>query len=249
MRQERFRKDERGVQFGVTGLLRAIVLTAMVTSAGWVLLGVWWLDIHPPRQSAGPVPVSAGPSPTAGGSGKVLVPMVSPVGMPDRGDGGVPAGALRIPVSGTRASELVDTFSQARAAGARRHDAIDIMAPRGTPVLAATDGMVEKLFLSRDGGNTVYQRSPDGRMILYYAHLDGYAPDLREGQVLRRGEPLGFVGNTGNANPAAPHLHFAVMLTSPQARWFEAATPVNPYPLLAGPARSDRQAAVSGPAP
>ena len=141
---------------------------------------------------------------------------------------------LVVPVAGVRPEQLLDTYSQARAGGARVHDAIDIMAPRGTPVLAAAEGVVERLFFSRGGGGiTAYLRSPDRRWIYYYAHLDAYAPGLREGQRLRRGDPLGTVGSTGNANPAAPHLHFAVHLMGPGDRWHQG-RPVNPYPLLAG---------------
>lgn len=138
---------------------------------------------------------------------------------------------LAIPVQGIAPSQLTDTFTDSRAEG-RLHDAIDIMAARGTPVLAAAPGRVEKLFLSRDGGTTVYERSLDGSRIYYYAHLDAYAPGLREGMALRRGQAIGTVGSTGNANPEAPHLHFAVMATSPEAHWWDKAEPLNPYPLL-----------------
>lgn len=143
-----------------------------------------------------------------------------------------PVPPLVIPVEGIASRQLVDTFTQARANGARRHDAIDIMAPTGTPVLAATSGMIEKLFLSRDGGNTIYVRSPDRRIIYYYAHLDHYQPGLVEGQAIRAGQALGTVGFTGNANPTAPHLHFAMLVTRPEARWWDPAMPLNPYPLL-----------------
>ena len=102
------------------------------------------------------------------------------------------------------------------------------------PVVAATGGRVEKLFLSKDGGNTVYQRSPDGRRIYYYAHLDAYAQGLREGMMLAQGAPVGTVGSTGNADPSAPHLHFAVWMTSPDHKWWEDAVALNPYPLLTG---------------
>jgi murein DD-endopeptidase MepM/ murein hydrolase activator NlpD len=142
---------------------------------------------------------------------------------------------LMIPVAGVRRDQLVDTFSQARAQGARHHDAIDIMAPRGTPVIAAAAGRVEKLFLSKDGGNTVYVRSPDGRRIYYYAHLDHYAPALAEGVALPQGAPIGVVGSTGNADPAAPHLHFAVWMTTPERKWWEEAVALNPFPLLTAP--------------
>lgn len=145
-----------------------------------------------------------------------------------------PGGDLAIPVRGVRAGQLTDTYSQAGAGGARIHDAIDIMAPRGTPVVAAAAGTVEKLYFSRGGGGiTLYVRSPDGRWVYYYAHLDAYAPGLREGQAIRRGDPIGTVGSTGNANPAGPHLHFAIKRIGPNDRWWQG-TPINPYPLLAG---------------
>jgi peptidoglycan LD-endopeptidase LytH len=144
-----------------------------------------------------------------------------------------PAG-LAIPVLGVEAEDLVDTYTQARAGGARVHDAIDIMAPRGAPVVAAAPGQVEKLFFSEGGGGiTAYVRSPDNRWIYYYAHLDAYAPGLAEGQAIARGDPIGSVGSTGNANPAGPHLHFAVHRMAPGEGWYQG-SPVNPYPLLAG---------------
>lgn len=143
-----------------------------------------------------------------------------------------PVPPLMIPVDGIAARQLVDTFTQARANGARRHDAIDIMAATGTPVRAAASGTAEKLFLSRDGGNTIYVRSPDRRIIYYYAHLDRYAPDLAEGSAVRTGQVLGTVGFSGNANSAAPHLHFAMLVTRPEAHWWDPAMALNPYPLL-----------------
>ena len=143
-----------------------------------------------------------------------------------------PSGML-IPVIGIRPEQLTDTFTQARAGG-RVHDAIDIMAPRGTPVVAATEGTVEKLFFSNGGGGiTAYVRSPDRAWIYYYAHLNAYAPGLAEGQQIHRGDPIGFVGSTGNANPAGPHLHFAISRMGPADRWWQG-VPINPYPLLAG---------------
>ena len=144
-----------------------------------------------------------------------------------------PAG-LAIPVVGVKPGELIDTFSQARAGGVRVHDAIDIMAPRGRNVVAAAPGRVEKIFFSRGGGgNSVYVRSDDGRWIYYYAHLDAYAPGLREGQRVLRGTPIGSVGSTGNANPEGPHLHFAINRMNPGEKWYQGSA-VNPYPLLAG---------------
>ena len=141
---------------------------------------------------------------------------------------------LAIPVAGIKPDQLVDTYTQARAGGQRTHDAIDIMAPEGTPVIAAAPGRVEKLFFSNGGGGvTAYVRSPDRRWSYYYAHLLSYAPGLAEGQQVRRGQVIGRVGHTGNANPAGPHLHFAILRMNPGERWWQG-TAINPYPLLAG---------------
>lgn len=141
---------------------------------------------------------------------------------------------LVIPVAGIKPAQLVDTYTQARAGGARLHDAIDIMAPLGTPVVAAAPGKVEKLFFSQGGGGiTAYVRSDDGRWSYYYAHLNAYASGLHEGQRIERGARIGTVGATGNANPAGPHLHFAINRMEPGQSWYQG-TPINPYPLLAG---------------
>jgi len=140
---------------------------------------------------------------------------------------------LAIPVAGVKPDKLLDTYTQARAGGARAHDAIDIMAPTGTPVIAAAPGRVEKLFFSKGGGGiSAYIRSDDGRWTYYYAHLSAYAPGLREGKRLLRGAPVGYVGFTGNASPAGPHLHFAINRMAPGEKWYQG-TPINPYPLLA----------------
>ena len=143
----------------------------------------------------------------------------------------VPSGLL-VPVQGVAPSSLSPTFDDDRGEG-RVHEALDIMAPAGTPVLAVADGHVEKLFDSDRGGLTIYQFEPTGRYAYYYAHLERYAPALAEGQALRRGDVIGYVGSTGNADPAAPHLHFAIFRLGPEKRWWEG-TPVDPWPLLAG---------------
>ncbi|HEY4530563.1 MAG TPA: M23 family metallopeptidase [Luteimonas sp.] len=145
--------------------------------------------------------------------------------------GPLPSG-LVVPVQGIAPSSLTPTFHDDRGEG-RVHEALDIMAPAGTPVLAVADGHVEKLFDSDRGGLTIYQFEPGGRYAYYYAHLERYAPGLEEGQALRRGEVIGYVGSTGNADPAAPHLHFAIFRLGPEKRWWEG-TPVDPWPLLAG---------------
>jgi peptidoglycan LD-endopeptidase LytH len=198
-----------------TALLTA-VLTAVLVSAFWI----WFYNFV----SGEPVIETAGNVVTVDSS------QSAPVALAE----GIEVGpaSLAIPVPGVKADQLVDTFDQARAAG-RRHDAIDIMAAEGTPVIAAADGTIEKLFDSVRGGTTVYERSRDGKWIYYYAHLSAYAPGLREGQQVRRGQVIGRVGHTGDASPAGPHLHFAINQMAPGERWWHG-TPVNPYPLLAG---------------
>lgn len=141
-------------------------------------------------------------------------------------------GSLLMPVYGADASQVRDQFNDMR--GKQRHEAVDIMAPRGTAVVAVADGSVAKLFTSKPGGLTVYQFDSTGRLAYYYAHLDAYAPGLKQGALLRRGDPIGQVGSTGNASPDAPHLHFAVFVLGPERQWW-VGTAVNPYPLLVRP--------------
>jgi murein DD-endopeptidase MepM/ murein hydrolase activator NlpD len=125
---------------------------------------------------------------------------------------------------------LRDTFTEARSEG-RVHDAIDIPAPRGTPVLAAADGRIIKLFESQRGGTTIYQLDPDNRSIYYYAHLERYADGLAEGHLARRGEVIAYVGDTGNAGAGNYHLHFSILIVSDPKRYWDG-TNINPYPLL-----------------
>ena len=143
--------------------------------------------------------------------------------------------AMLLPVEGIAASQLVDTFNASRSGG-RSHNALDIMAPRGSLVVSAADGIVERLHQSRLGGTTAYVRSTDGNWIYYYAHLESYAPGLEAGQRLRQGDPIGRVGSTGNADPRWPHLHFAMYRMAAGQRWSQG-TAIDPYPLLAGNAR------------
>jgi murein DD-endopeptidase MepM/ murein hydrolase activator NlpD len=140
--------------------------------------------------------------------------------------------SLLIPVAGVRADELRDTFAEARSEG-RIHDAIDIPAPRGTPVLAAADGRIVKLFESERGGTTIYQLDPDNKTIYYYAHLERYADGLTEGHTARRGEVIAYVGDTGNAGAGNYHLHFSILIIKDPKRYWDG-TNINPYPLLRG---------------
>jgi murein DD-endopeptidase MepM/ murein hydrolase activator NlpD len=136
-----------------------------------------------------------------------------------------------VPVFGVRAADLRDNFAEPRGGGTRPHQALDIMAPRGTPVLSADDGRVVKLFASKAGGITAYVASPDGRYMYYYAHLDRYGDDLKEGQAIRKGDVVGFVGSTGDASPEAPHLHFAIARVA-DPTWWWTGTPIDPYLVL-----------------
>jgi murein DD-endopeptidase MepM/ murein hydrolase activator NlpD len=135
---------------------------------------------------------------------------------------------IGLPLENMHPRELRDTFDEAR--NGRVHEAIDIMAPRGTPVLAVDDGRIAKLFDSKPGGLTVYQFDPTQTFAYYYAHLDRYAPGLAEGQAVTRGQVLGDVGSTGNASPDAPHLHFTIFKLGPEKRWWKG-MPVNPLPF------------------
>jgi murein DD-endopeptidase MepM/ murein hydrolase activator NlpD len=201
-----------------------MVRTLLSAAIGAVLASLFWMWFYGSVAGGG----------ISGAGDKLVIdpPGSAPVVIAEGVEVG-PAG-LAIPVAGVTRQQLSDTFTQARAGGARAHDAIDIMAPRGTPVVAAAPGRVEKLFDSKGGGGlTVYVRSADGQWIYYYAHLDRYAPGLAEGQAVQRGTVLGTVGSTGNANPAGPHLHFAIHRMVPGEKWHQGSA-INPYPLLAG---------------
>ncbi len=137
---------------------------------------------------------------------------------------------LVIPVVGVRASGLHSDFNDSRG-GFRTHHALDILAPRGTPVVAAVDGTIRKLFLSNAGGITIYEFDRPEERVYYYAHLERYADGLHEGMTVTRGQVIGYVGTTGNAPPGTPHLHFAVSVLTPEKLWWKA-TPVDPYPML-----------------
>ena len=160
--------------------------------------------------------------PTADGADRVAAPAAPP-------PGDLLARGLTFPVRGIDLSKIADSFTDARGA-TRIHNAMDIMAPRGTPVVAVDAGTVNRLGNGGAGGITVYQLDAGGRYGFYYAHLDRLAPGLAVGKTLRRGEVIGYVGTTGNAPSSAPHLHFAIYeVGEGRKRWGE--RPINPYPL------------------
>jgi len=219
--------------------LLTIAVTATLTSAAWIVVGSMYVDLDGPGGTEAPVdeaelaateaPPAPRASPTGSPDARPPLQQAAPV-RPGRSE----VNQLVVPVLGISADQLTDTFVDGRDEGERLHEAIDIMAPAGTTVQAAAPGTVERLFTSNAGGKTIYVRSNDRQTIHYYAHLQDYAPGLKEGQVVRRGQRLGTVGATGNADPEAPHLHFAILRTTPNAEWWEPATALNPYRLLGG---------------
>ena len=198
-------------------IIGTALLSAVVTSFFWI----WFYGAVP------------GPAPQVSRSGPVVT--VQPTNAPPvvvAEQIQVAPSGLALPVVGVKPDQLQDTFDDARSAG-RRHDAIDIMAAEGTPVIAAADGTIEKFFNSARGGITIYERSPDQKWIYYYAHLSAYAPGLAEGQQVKRGQVIARVGHTGDASAAGPHLHFAINSMALGEHWWDG-TAINPYPLLAG---------------
>lgn len=171
----------------------------------------------PPRPDTVALPVPTPTDPGPGGSVEAAEPR---------------PGELIIPVAGIGPEELLDTYNDARSQG-RIHNAIDIIAPLGTPVLAAADGQIVKLFNSEQGGITIYQLDAKRNIIYYYAHLDRYADDVVEGKVVRQGEVIAYVGDTGNAAPGNYHLHFSISIVTDPKRYWEGVN-VNPYPILRG---------------
>jgi murein DD-endopeptidase MepM/ murein hydrolase activator NlpD len=203
-------------------IIASNIVTAVLVSAFWI---VAYNMTGSRTRDEGEVAVS-GDKKVVGKDGRITVAESVVVG---------PSG-LAVPVAGVKASQLVDTFTQARAGGARVHDAIDIMAPDGTGVVSVAPGTVEKLFFSPGGGGiSAYVRSDDQKWVYYYAHLRGYAPGIAEGRKVPRGALIGYVGHSGNASPSGPHLHFAINQMRGGEKWYQG-SPVNPYPLLAGKA-------------
>ncbi|WP_375244594.1 M23 family metallopeptidase [Sphingomonas parapaucimobilis] len=185
---------------------------------GWVMLGLIV------------VTVGAFLSMLSFGPGDVVVPeATAPVKQAAAGS----SASLAMPIVHYPVSSLRHDWGDPREGGKRKHQGLDLMAPAGTPVVAALSGTVEKLFDSDRGGHTLYIRSPDRRWMLYYAHLKGYAPGLAEGQQIRQGQVVGYVGDSGNAGTGNTHLHFAVNWMRAGDGWYQG-EPVDPYPLLAG---------------
>jgi peptidoglycan LD-endopeptidase LytH len=175
--------------------------------------------------------LSSAPSPAANASPtfqNTVTP--TPTGSPFTQTPGAEPNNLIVPVAGVRPDQLRDTFSESRSEG-RVHDAIDIPAPLDTPVFAAADGTIVKLFQSERGGTTIYQLSTDNRFVYYYAHLDRYAEGLMEGHFAKQGETIAYVGDSGNAGAGNYHLHFSIALISDPKHYWQGVN-INPYPVL-----------------
>ena len=219
----------------VIAVVVTALVTAAVTSAVWLVL----FNLREKEQraiAATPSPVAV-PSPAAVPSPTAASPAANlPSAAAFQADyRALAAKRLTIPVSGVATAHLANTYGDDRGDGSRRHGALDIMAPLGTPVVATEDGVIEKLFTSEAGGLTLYQFDPSRTYSYYYAHLDRYADGLAEGQAVKRGQVIGYVGFTGNASPEGPHLHFAILKLGPEKKWHEG-VPLNPFPALGGTA-------------
>lgn len=198
------------------------------------VLFVLWLYRTPAAQHTASQPVVAAPE----RRGPATPPVSPSTPAPPAARTPVPSGDLArrellVPVQGIGREQLADTFGDARGGGTRPHEALDIMAPRNTPVLAVEDGKIQKLFTSDQGGLTIYQFDPAETYAYYYAHLDRYADGLKEGQAVRKGQVIGYVGITGNASPDGPHLHFAIFRLTPEKQWWKG-DPLNPFDALRG---------------
>lgn len=211
-------------------------LAGFALGAATVLLIVWLYGggtrTAPPLPSAPFPPVAlppakpVAPSRTVPPGPSTAAPLPAP--MPPPGD--LAQRDLLVPVQGVPRTKLQDTFDDARSQG-RVHNAIDIMSPRDTPVLATEAGRIVKLFTSNLGGLTIYQFDPTETYCYYYAHLDHYVPGLKEGEPVAKGQVIAYVGSTGDASPDAPHLHFEITRLHPDKHWWQG-DPINPYPVL-----------------
>jgi murein DD-endopeptidase MepM/ murein hydrolase activator NlpD len=184
--------------------------------------------VAPPGAPTPEAPAPDAPSPP-GGEAPAPPPLPAPRPAPGSDVDTLQRRQLLLPVQGIRREQLRESFAEGRAG--HLHEAIDIMAERRSPVLAVEDGRLVKLFLSAQGGNTIYQFDPSETYAYYYAHLDSYADGLHEGAQLRRGQVIGFVGTSGNAPPNAPHLHFAIFRLTPDKHWWQG-TAIDPFLVL-----------------
>jgi murein DD-endopeptidase MepM/ murein hydrolase activator NlpD len=213
---------------GITALLACFAAGGIVG---------WWLHAGPPVPAATsrieapretrPISTASGAQPSGGGGA-----------LPTTGTGEAGAAIdvlhrrdLRVPIDGASVEAFKGQFDERRDSGGRPHEAVDMPAPRNTPVHAVENGTIAKLFVSKAGGNTVYQYDPSGRFCYYYAHLERYSDGLREGAAVARGDVIGLVGTSGNAPAGTPHLHFAIFELTADRHWWQG-TAIDPYPVF-----------------
>jgi peptidoglycan LD-endopeptidase LytH len=233
-----------------TAKQRATILPALVACLG-IGIGIGWLL----RSSGAPRPafdstIESEPETSEPATSPAPVPAVMPQSSrPSLGTSGNPASAgaasgaplpagaaiaelrqhnLRVPIDGASVEAMKGSFEERRDSGGRSHEAVDILAPRNTPIHATEDGTIAKLFQSKAGGTTIYEYDPSGRYCYYYAHLERYAAGLHDGQKVARGAVVGYVGTSGNAPPNTPHLHFAVFELEAAGQWWKG-LPLDPY--------------------
>ncbi len=218
---------------------RAIPLIAIAFAAG---IAVGWMLRFPLRPAtlsrSADVTLPVGTAGTSSGMTTTARIAASPPAAPDAPATGaaierLERRRLRLPIDNANVDAMRGQFGDPRDAGARGHEAVDILAPRNTPVHAVDDGIVAKLFLSRQGGITIYQYDPGQEFCYYYAHLERYAAGLKEGQTVSRGDVIGYVGTSGNAPANTPHLHFAIFELTPERHWWEG-VPLDPWEVFAG---------------
>jgi murein DD-endopeptidase MepM/ murein hydrolase activator NlpD len=212
--------------------------TASQTPAGRVLDPAANAATDPAGSTAGPKgpTLQAADAGTAGRvvatTGEPLVAPAPPTSLPAAGAiTDLRGHGLRLPIDDANIEAMKGGFEEGRDAGGRPHEAVDMLAPRNTPVRAVEDGAIAKLFTSKAGGTTIYQFDPTEQYCYYYAHLERYAEGLREGDAVRKGEVIGYVGTTGNAPKNTPHLHFAVFKLTAAKHWWEG-TPIDPFDIL-----------------
>jgi murein DD-endopeptidase MepM/ murein hydrolase activator NlpD len=242
------------VALRITGRTRLRVLVIVIVTVAGLAVLIWWRTRHPAlgpptknvnheataspilenSHAGSPIPAAPviAPSPASQSSSEETPPPQIDQSSPTQPLNNSFVGTLKliIPVAGVKPDQLLDTFADARSEG-RIHDAIDIPAPAGTPVLASADGEIVKLFQSERGGTTIYQLSSDRKFVFYYAHLQRYADGLVVGKFVKQGEVIAYVGDTGNAGAGNFHLHFSIMIVADPKRYWEG-TNINPYPLL-----------------